>query len=130
MFPVVPLMECICHELLGLLECLVMCMTSMLIIHVYLLNFLNRTIDIINFEKFFFSSKFYRRHHELVSKLNVGLTVVWHNFFLMNVFFALKGSKLFIIICYHCSWMLCHVTAVKSLPALIYSADYILLLVL
>ena len=25
-------------------------------------------------------------------------TMVWHNFFLMNVFFALKGSKLFIII--------------------------------
>ena len=28
------------------------------------------------------------------------------------------------------SWMLCRVAAVKSLPALIYSADYILLLVL
>ena len=28
---------------------------------------------------------------------------VWPNFFLMNVFFALKGSKLFIIICCHCS---------------------------
>ena len=26
-------------------------------------------------------------------------TMVWPNFFLMNVFFALKGSKLFIIIC-------------------------------
>ena len=26
-------------------------------------------------------------------------TAVWPNFFLMNVFFALKGSKLFIIIC-------------------------------
>ena len=25
-------------------------------------------------------------------------TMVWPNFFLMNVFFALKGSKLFIII--------------------------------
>ena len=25
-------------------------------------------------------------------------TAVWPNFFLMNVFFALKGSKLFIII--------------------------------
>ena len=48
----------------------------------------------------------------------------------MNVFLALKGSKLFIIISYHCSWMLCSVAAVKSLPALIYSADYILLLVL
>ena len=55
---------------------------------------------------------------------------VWPNLFLMNVFFALKGSKLFIIISYHCSWMLSRVAAVKSLPALIYSADYILLLVL
>ena len=26
-------------------------------------------------------------------------TMVWSNFFLMNVFFALKGSKLFTIIC-------------------------------
>ena len=57
-------------------------------------------------------------------------TMVWPNFFLMNVFFALQGSKLFIIISYHYSWMLCRVAAVKSLPALIYSADYILLLVL
>ena len=57
-------------------------------------------------------------------------TVVWPNFFLMNIFFALKGSKLFIIICCHCSWMLCRVAAVKSLPALIFSADYILLLIL
>ena len=57
-------------------------------------------------------------------------TMVWPNFFPINVFFALKGSKLFIIISYHCSWMLCHVAAVKSLPVLIYSADYILLLVL
>ena len=56
-------------------------------------------------------------------------TAVWPNFFLMNILFALKGSKLFIICC-HCSWMLCRVAAVKSLPALIYSADYILLLVL
>ena len=55
-------------------------------------------------------------------------TVVWPNFFLINVFFALKGSKLFIIISYHCGWMLCLVAAVKSLPALIYSADYILLM--
>ena len=32
---------------------------------------------------------------------------------------------LIIIICCHCSWMLCRVAAVKSLPTLIYSADYI-----
>ena len=52
-------------------------------------------------------------------------TMVWPNFFLMDVFFALKGSKRFTIISYHCSWMLCSVAAVKSLPALIFSADYI-----
>ena len=39
-------------------------------------------------------------------------------------------GPLVIIISYHCSWMLCRVAAVKHLPALIYSADYILLLVL
>ena len=55
---------------------------------------------------------------------------VWPNFFLMIFFFALKGSKLLIIICCHCNWVLCRVAAVKNLPALIYSADYILLLVL
>ena len=57
-------------------------------------------------------------------------TAVWPNFYLMNVFSALEGSKLFIIICCHCSWMLCGVVAVKSLPALIYSPDYTFLLVL
>ena len=57
-------------------------------------------------------------------------TMLCPNFFLMNVFFAFKGSKHFTIISYHCSWMLCRVAVVKSLPALIYSADYILLLVL
>ena len=57
-------------------------------------------------------------------------TAVWPNVFHLNVFFALKGSKHIIIICCHCSWMLCRVATVKSLPALIYSADYSLLLVL
>ena len=33
-------------------------------------------------------------------------TMVWPNFFLMNVVFVLKGSKHFIIISYHCNWML------------------------
>ena len=32
----------------------------------------------------------------------IGETMVWPNFFLMNVFFALKGSKLFIIITLKC----------------------------
>ena len=42
--------------------------------------------------------------------------MVWPNLFLMNVFFALKGSKLLTIISYHGSWMLCHVAAVKDSP--------------
>ena len=66
----------------------------------------------------------------VTDKASIAETAVWPNFFIMNIFFALKGSKLFIIICCHCSWMLCRVAVVKSLPALIYSADYILLLVL
>ena len=57
-------------------------------------------------------------------------TMVWPNFFLMKVFFALKGSILFYY--YFLSLQLDVVPCGgrKSLPALIYSADYILLLVL
>ena len=36
-------------------------------------------------------------------------TMVWPNLFLMNVFFALKGSKLFIIITHH-TQLSCHFT--------------------
>ena len=44
-------------------------------------------------------------------------TAEWPNFFLMNIFFLLlKDFQYFIISCCHCSWMLCHVVAVKSLP--------------
>ena len=43
-------------------------------------------------------------------------TAVWPNFFLMNIFFALKESERFIIICSHCSWMLCRVAAIKVSP--------------
>ena len=77
-----------------------------------------------------FSSGSFCQIYRVTDEVLIAETMVWPNFFLMNVFFALKGSKLFIIISYHCSWMLCRVAAVKSLPALIYSADYILLLVL
>ena len=76
-----------------------------------------------------FSSGFFCQIYRVTGEALIAETMVWPNFFLMNVFFALKGSNLFIIISYHCSWMLCHVAAVKSLLALIYSADYILLLV-
>ena len=48
----------------------------MLIIIVKLLNFSNRVIGIINLERLF--SKFYRRHHALVSKFNVGLKSLLH----------------------------------------------------
>ena len=41
-----------------------------------LLNFSNRIIGIISLESFLF--KFYRRHHELVSKTNVGLKSLLH----------------------------------------------------
>ena len=36
-------------------------------------NFSNKDIDIINFVRRFFFSKFYRRHFDLVSKYNVGV---------------------------------------------------------
>ena len=77
-----------------------------------------------------FSSGSFCQIYRVTDEALIAETAVWPNFFLMNVFFALKGSKLFIIISYYCSWMLCRVAAVKSLPALIYSADCILLLVL
>ena len=35
----------------------------------------------------------------LIRKSLIDETAVWPNFFLMNFFFALNGSKLFIIIC-------------------------------
>ena len=48
----------------------------------------------------------------------------------MNVFFALKGSKYFDIYLLSMQLVLSRVAALKSFPALIFSADYILLLVL
>ena len=77
-----------------------------------------------------FSTGSFCQVYRVTDEALVAETAVWPNFFLMNIFFALKGSKLFIIIFCLCSWMLCRVAAVKSLPALIYSADYILLLFL
>ena len=70
-----------------------------------------------------FSSGSFCQIYRITDEALIAKTMVWPNFFLINVFFALKGSKLFIIISYHCSWMLCPVAAVKSVPALIYSAD-------
>ena len=48
--------------------------------------------------------------------------------FLLNVFFALKGSKPFYSYLLSLQLVLYHVAAGKNLPTLIYSADYILLL--
>ena len=47
----------------------------MLVINVKI-NFSNRVIGIISLKSFFF--KFYRRHHKLVSKFNVGLKSLLH----------------------------------------------------
>ena len=89
------------------------------------------TTAIIRTSKFtVFSSGSFNQIYRVTDEALIAETMVWPNFFLIKVFFALKGSKLFTIIPYHCSWMLCRVAAVKSLPALIYSADYILPLVL
>ena len=62
------------------------------------------------------SSGSFCQNYRVTDEAFIAETMVLPNFFLMNVFFALKGSKLFIIISYHCSWMLCRVAAVKSLP--------------
>ena len=48
----------------------------MLVINFYLLNLSKRVIGIISLESTF--SKFYRRHHDLVSKFNVGLKSLLH----------------------------------------------------
>ena len=51
-------------------------MTLLLVMNVYLLNFSNRVIGIISLEWLF--SKFYRPHHKLVSKFDVGLKSLLH----------------------------------------------------
>ena len=62
------------------------------------MNDSNRFFDISVFETTAII-KIYRVTDEAL----IAETMVWPNFFLMNVFFALKGSKPFIIISYHCS---------------------------
>ena len=47
-----------------------------------------------------FSSGSFCQIYRVTEEALIAETMVWPNFFLMNVFFALKGSKLFIII-YH-----------------------------
>ena len=45
-----------------------------------------------------FSSGSFCQIYRVTDKALIAETMVWPNFFLMNVFFALKGSKPFIII--------------------------------
>ena len=45
-----------------------------------------------------FSSGSFCQIYRVSDESLIAETMVWPNFFLMNVFFALKGSKLFIII--------------------------------
>ena len=58
---------------------------------------------------------------------NLGMT---HLLLFLRIFVALKRSKLFCSYLLSLQLVLCRVVAVKSLPTLIFSADYILLLVL
>ena len=46
-----------------------------------------------------FSSGSFCQIYRVTDEASIAKTAVWPNFFLMNVFFGLKGSKLFIIIC-------------------------------
>ena len=46
-----------------------------------------------------FSSGSFKQIYRVTDEALIAETMVWPNLFLMNVFFALKGSKLFIIIC-------------------------------
>ena len=86
-------------------------------------------IKIIKICKFtVFSSGFFCQIYRVTDEALIAETMVWPNFFLINVFFALKGSKLFIIIFYHCSWMLCSVAAVKSLSISRYRVDHFLII--
>ena len=57
------------------------------------------TTSIIKICKFtVFSSGSFCQIYRVTDEALIAETMVWPNFFLMNVFFALKGSKLFIII--------------------------------
>ena len=59
------------------------------------------TTAIIKICKFtVFSSGSYCQTYRVTDEALIAETMVWPNFFLMNVFFALKGSKVFIIITY------------------------------
>ena len=75
-FPVLPLTGFIFLNLFGLLECLVMSLISMPVIKVLTAKLLQQGYRYHKLRKTF--SKFYRRHHELVSKFSVGLKTLLH----------------------------------------------------
>ena len=75
-FPVLPLTGFIFLNLFGLLECLVMSLFSMPVIKVLTAKLLQQGYRYHKLRKTF--SKFYRRHHELVSKFSVGLKTLLH----------------------------------------------------
>ena len=50
-----------------------------------------------------FSSGSFCQNYRVTDEALIAETMVWPNFLLINVFFALKGSKLFIIISTDCS---------------------------
>ena len=53
---------------------------------------------LIFFKYTVFSSGPFCQVYRVTDEALIAETAVWPNFFLMNVFFALKGSKLFIIL--------------------------------
>ena len=52
-----------------------------------------------------FSSGAFCQIYRVTDEALIAETMIWPNFFLMNVFYALKGSKLFIIISSNFLWL-------------------------
>ena len=67
--------------------------------NIYLDLYQSETIATLKFLNIqYFSSGSFCQINRVTDEALIAETTVWPNFFLMNVFFALKGSKLFIII--------------------------------
>ena len=65
------------------------------------------------------SSDSFCQNYRVTDEALLAETALWPNFFLMNVFFALKGSKLFIIIQY-IEYFSCHTSDSTILVILFY----------
>ena len=72
------------RNLFVLWEYVIMLMTSTKETHFWLINYLNKVIDTINFVKLF--SKFYHRHSELIVKYNIGLKTLCNKAY-QNLYF-------------------------------------------